>query len=336
VTTITAEQLAEIFFDKWYCENGLPADIISDRDKLFMSKFWKVLHKLTNVKIKASTAYHPETDGASERSNKTVIQALRYHVDDNQSGWVRALPRIRFAIMNTINKSTGFTPFQLRFGCSPRILPPFIPSEVEKPLDTNTEPSENAARQVASRIHFDFLEAQDNLLRAKISQAAQANKTRLLTFPFKVGQRVRLSTENRRREFKAAGERRVAKFMPRFGGPWKITAINVDSSTVTLDLPNSANFHPVFHTSELIPYIENEDELFPGRAVHKPKPMRIDNFEEHFIERIIRSRRRGRGRQFLVRWQGEGPEGDIWLPRSELNECEALDVWLAENPDDSI
>lgn len=336
MTTITAEQLAEVFFDRWYCENGLPGDIVSDRDKLFMSRFWKALHKLTGVKLKASTAYHPETDGASERSNKTVIQALRYHVDHHQRGWVRALPRIRFAIMNTVNKSTGFTPFQLRFGRSPRILPPFLTANDHQPGSTtspNTDPSDDAAWQVANRVHFDFLEAQDNLLRAKISQAAQANKTRSLTFPFQVGQRVRLSTENRRREFKTTGERRVAKFMPRFGGPWKIISVNVEKSTVTLDLPNSANYDPVFHTSELIPFRENNDDLFPGRALHKPKPLEINGSEEHFVERIIRSRRRGKGRQYLVRWQGEGPEGDVWLPRRELEDCEALDNWLAENPE---
>jgi hypothetical protein len=79
-TTLTAEQFALTFFDHWYCENGLPADIVSDRDKLFMSKFWKALTRLTGVKLKMSTAYHPETDGTSERSNKTVNQALRYHV----------------------------------------------------------------------------------------------------------------------------------------------------------------------------------------------------------------------------------------------------------------
>ena len=61
-----AENLADLFFDKWYCENGLPLEIISDRDKLFISKFWKHLHELTGVKIKMSTVYHPETDGASE------------------------------------------------------------------------------------------------------------------------------------------------------------------------------------------------------------------------------------------------------------------------------
>jgi len=75
-TDISAEELAYLFFDKWYCENGLPSEIVSDRDKLFVSRFWKALHKLTGVKLKLSTAYHPETDGASERTNKTVNQAL--------------------------------------------------------------------------------------------------------------------------------------------------------------------------------------------------------------------------------------------------------------------
>lgn len=333
-TTITADQLALVFFDKWYCENGLPDDIISDRDKLFMSRFWKALHALTGVKLKASTAYHPETDGASERSNKTVIQALRYHVDANQKGWVRALPRIRFSIMNSVNKSTGFSPFQLRFGRSPRILPPLVSATSEDlPTDVISPSTDNTAVQVIKRIHFDFLEAQDNLLRAKISQAAHANKTRLLTFPFKVGQRVRLSTKNRRHEFKAAGEKRVAKFMPRFGGPWKVISIDEEHSTVTLDLPNSANYVPVFHTSELIPHRENDDKLFPARARHKPKPVQIGGSEEHFIDHIVRCRRRGKGRQYLVRWKGEGPEGDVWLPRSELEDCEALDTWLAENPE---
>jgi hypothetical protein len=294
-----------------------------------MSKFWKALLKVTGVKLKASTAYHPETDGASERSNKTIIQSLRYHVERNQSGWVRALPRVRFNIMNTVNKSTGFTPFQLRFGRSPRILPAFIPSNGLQPC-----PPEDAARNVIERLQIDVLQARDNLLRAKISQAAQANKTRLLTFPFQVGQRVRLSTKNRRREFKAAGETRVAKFMPRFGGPWKIIAIDEAHSTVTLDLPNSANFHPVFHTSELIPHKENDDALFPDRARHKPDPVFIDGTEEHYVERILQTRHRGRGLQYLVRWQGEGPEGDVWLPRRELEDCEALDTWLAENPED--
>ncbi|RDB16052.1 Transposon Tf2-6 polyprotein [Hypsizygus marmoreus] len=83
-TDITAPGLASLFFEHWYCNNGLPLDIICDRDKLFISKFWKALTKLTGVKLKMSSAYHPQTDGASERTNKTVNQALHFHVSRTQ------------------------------------------------------------------------------------------------------------------------------------------------------------------------------------------------------------------------------------------------------------
>ena len=332
VSDLSAEKLAELFFNHWYCENGLPREVISDRDKLFTSLFWKALHKLTGVKLKMSTAYHPETDGSSERSNKTIIQALRYHVERNQKGWVKALPRIRFAIMNTVNKSTNFTPFQLKYGRSPRVIPPLI----EGTTPTGTAVPTRSAQSVINQLEVDVMEAQDNLLRAKVAQAVQANKSRTLTFPYAIGQRVRLSTRNRRQEYKAKGEKRVAKFMPRFSGPYKIIGVDEEHSTVTLDLPNSANFYPVFHTSQLIPFVENDDELFPARALHKPKPVEIDGVEEHFVDHIVAARPRGCGWQYLVRWQGEGPEGDEWLPGRELNNCEALNNWLAKHPTDGI
>ncbi|KAI5118859.1 hypothetical protein M0805_005303 [Coniferiporia weirii] len=73
---MTAEAFAAIFFNEWYCKNGLPLEIISDCNKLFISHFWKALHVLTGVKPKMSTAFHPETDRASEQTNKTVNQIL--------------------------------------------------------------------------------------------------------------------------------------------------------------------------------------------------------------------------------------------------------------------
>lgn len=86
-TDIMVEELAVIFFDEWYCENGLPDDIVCNRDKLFILCFWQVLHKVTRVKLKMLTAYHPETDGLSKHSNKTINQCLCYHVKWNQLGW---------------------------------------------------------------------------------------------------------------------------------------------------------------------------------------------------------------------------------------------------------
>ena len=139
-----------------------------------MSKFWKALHKLTGVKLKMSTAYHPQTDGASERTNKTVNQCLRYHVERNQLGWARALPRIRFHLMNTVNKSTGFTPFQLRMGRSPQLIPPLVP------LPRNTSAEDILAHAIINKLCEDVSEAQDNLLHAKITQAFEYNKNRSL------------------------------------------------------------------------------------------------------------------------------------------------------------
>ena len=321
---LTAEKLADIFFDRWYCENGLPLEIISDRDKLFMSTFWKALHKLTGVKLKISTAYHPETDGSSERSNKTIIQSIRFHVERNQQGWVRALPRVRFNIMNSVNKSTGFSPFQLRMGRSPRIIPPLIPN-------LSITPKEIAAHTIIERLTHDVWEAQDNLLKAKISQARQANKFRLGTFPFEVGQRVRLSTLHRRREYKSKDNKRVVKFMPRFDGPHRILKIDPEHSTVTLELPPTHNIYPVFHTSEILPFIENDESLFPSRHLHSPEPVVVNDELEHYVDRIIdekTSRGRG-GTKYLVRWVGQGPEHDLWLPRKQLEDNAALDVWLA-------
>jgi len=91
-TDITVEQLATIFFDEWCCKNSLPTDIVSDRDKLFILRFWKALHCLTGIKLKMSMTYHPEMDGASKHMNKMVNQALRFHVECNQLGWVCTLP----------------------------------------------------------------------------------------------------------------------------------------------------------------------------------------------------------------------------------------------------
>jgi hypothetical protein len=321
-TDISAEDLAVIFFDEWYCENGLPLEIISDRDKLFLSKFWQTLHKLTGVKLKISTAYHPQSDGASERSNKTINQCLRYHVERNQSGWRRALPHVCFNMMNTVNASTGFSPFQLRMGHSPRVIPPLIASKDGALEDIR-------ASDVIQRLSLDVKEAQDNMLRAKLSQCLVVNEHRTDDFPFEKGNRVILSTLHRRREYKAKDEKRVAKFMPRFDGPYVITDAAQEISTITLDLPNNPLTFPTFHTSQVLPFVENDASLFPSRELERPAPIIIDAEQEFFIERILDERRCGRGMQYLVRWHGYGPEDDRWLPGRELDDCEALDFWLA-------
>jgi hypothetical protein len=75
--------------------------------------------QLSGIKQKTSTSYHPEIDGASEQTNKTTVQCLHYYVKQNQKGWARALPKVHFDIMNTINASTGLLGFELKSGHCP-------------------------------------------------------------------------------------------------------------------------------------------------------------------------------------------------------------------------
>ena len=75
-STDAAAQVAMVLFDEWYCENGLMLHLISDRDLLFTTELWTALHKLTGIKLKMSTSYHPETDSSSKQTNKTINQAI--------------------------------------------------------------------------------------------------------------------------------------------------------------------------------------------------------------------------------------------------------------------
>jgi hypothetical protein len=227
--------------------------------------------------------------------------------------------------MNTINKSTGYSPFQLKTGRSPRLIPPLVTP------DTGVEAEDVAAADIVNQLTNDTLEARDNLLAAKLLQAANANKDRRPDPDYQVGQRVRLTTEHRRSMYLRSKEGRCAKFMPRFDGPYTITAVHKECSTITLDMTTQPNVFPVFHTSEVEPYHENDAELFPERELTHPGPITTaDRHEEFFINKIIDERKRGRGKQYLVQWSGHGNEDLRWLPGRELAECEALDRWLAQ------
>jgi len=275
-----------------------------------------------------SSSYHPETDGSSERSNKTVEQAPRYHVDRNQKGWVKALPLIRFNMMNTVNVSTGFSPFQLRMGRSPRIIPPLATSTPLSDIPDDIH-SSNAV-DLINALTLDTMQAQDNLLAAKVAQAEFANRRRTNEVVFTEGERVLLSTKHRRREYMQSHSDRVTKFMPRFDGPFEVIRAHLETSDYTLLLPNEPNRFPTFHSSLLRKYNPNDYELFPSCSLPQPGPVITpDGQEEWVIRDIIDERTRGRGKQYLVRWMGWGDEENRWLSGRDVAEAEALDRWLA-------
>ena len=208
-------------------------------------------------------------------------------MEHNQIGWVKALPKIRFDIMNTANRSTGFTPFQLHFGHSPQLLPPLFPC-VQKTL------METLAQDLLDWMQNITYMAQDNLISAKVSQAFQANKSHSVIFPFKIGDCVVLSMLHCHHEFRANDPNCITKFMPRFDGPFFIEDTDEKHSTVTLDLPNLPSIFPVFHMLKIHPFTENDNFLFPSHALVPPYPIMIDGQQEFFIDKIVDGKKCGK------------------------------------------
>jgi hypothetical protein len=181
-------------------------------------------------------------------------------------------------------------------------------------------------------LHHDVNLAQDKLWEAKVSQTHTANVKRSKEDVFHVGNRVMLSTKNRRNEYKKKGEKCVAKFFPRFDGPYTVKDAFPETSNYRLELPPDKNGRDMFHASQLKRHNDNDPKLFPDREYARPGPiMTSDGLEEFLINKIVDLRKRSCGHQYLIRWHGYGPEHDEWLPARELEDCEALDRWFEVN-----
>ena len=121
IKTIDAPALADLFFYEVVCRYGMPKGIVSDRGSVFTSAFWSSLCYHAKVKRRLSTAFHPQTDGQTERQNQTLEHYLRVFADEQQSNWAKLLPLAEFAYMNSYHSTLGATPFMIGMGYNPEI-----------------------------------------------------------------------------------------------------------------------------------------------------------------------------------------------------------------------
>ena len=292
---------------------------MSDRDKLFLSNFWKELHRLLGIKIKMSTSYHPETDGATERANKTMVESLRQYVNRRQTDWATHLTHVESVFNNAVNASTRLAPNELLYGTTVRLFPTF-----KRPIESSVPSVGDYLGQILERIDDAIAIAKDNRLTSKTLQTRYANRKRREEPEYEVGDRVMLDSRNIRRTLKKAG--RSAKFYARYIGPFWILEARRETSNYKLDLPTEYRVHPNFHTKLLRPFVENDKEQFPLREPPRPPPL-VPEDDQYEVERILDHRaehRRGRGRrtrtEYLVRWMGYGEEEDQWVLEENINE----------------
>jgi transposase InsO family protein len=127
-SSATAEQTAQLYFNHVWKLHGVPRVIISDRDPLFTSLFTQALCKSLGTKQGLSTAYHPQTDGQTERVNRVLEDMLRMYVHRSQTDWDEKLTCAEFAVNNSDHESTGTTPFFLNYGHHPYLPVSLLPN----------------------------------------------------------------------------------------------------------------------------------------------------------------------------------------------------------------
>ena len=137
VTTITAAGAANLYLRHVWKHHGLPCKVISDRGAQFIAEFMRELYRLLGIEIGASMAYHPQTDGQTERVNQELEQYIRLFVNERQDNWNSLLPLAEFAYNNHVHSSTQQTPFFLDTGRHPRMG--FEPHQPRSRMETVNE-----------------------------------------------------------------------------------------------------------------------------------------------------------------------------------------------------
>ncbi|XP_073418731.1 uncharacterized protein [Dendrobates tinctorius] len=294
----TAKHTSDLIIQNVFRLHGVPDEVVSDRGVQFTSKFWQHFCAALNIKVNLSSAFHPQTNGQTERTNQTLEQYLRCFICHLQDDWVDLLPLAEFSYNNSQSASTKLSPFYANLGYHPNILPRF-------PIDT---PLPAVADRITSlQQNLDLLKR--NLESAQDRYKKSADRFRKPAPTFKVGDLVWLSTKNLKMRVPSS------KLGHKYIGPYKITKL-VSNVACRLQLPRSMRIHPVFHVSLLKAATPNS---FPGRSSSPPAPVLIDGQEEFVVERILDSRLRRDGVQYLVQWQGYSSEDNSWEPASNLH-----------------
>ena len=302
-TSATAPETAKIFFATIFKNHGLPKAIISDRDAKFTSKFWRALFGQLGTKLSMSTAFHPQTDGQTERMNRTLEEMLRIHATYKQDTWDEYLPAAEFAYNNSKQASTGFTPFELDTGRHPNTPTSWAATTVK------------VAATADFMDHWNFMiqQAKDNLFEAQQRQRKYADQKHRYV-EFEIGDQVLLSSKNILSPVDKL--RPTLKLAPKFLGPFTIID-KISETAYKLDLPHTMKIHLVFHVSLLKKYINNGEQSAP------PPPVIIDNEEEYEVEHVLDKRTIRNKVQYLIKWKGYPLHESTWEPLENLENATA-------------
>ena len=231
--TINAPGLAKVIINVIVRHHGLSDSIVTDRGSLFTSKFWSFLCYFLGIKQRLSIAFHPQTDGQTERQNSTMEAYLRAFVNFEQNDWARLLPMAEFAYNNAKNASTGHTFFELNCRYYPRVF-------YKEDLDPRSK--SKTAEELSFELRNLMAVCQQNLHHAQELQK-RAHDKGVKPRSYAPGDKVWLSSKHLR-------TKRNCKLEAKFLGPFRVL-YPVGKQAYKLELPKKWRIHDVFHVSLL-------------------------------------------------------------------------------------
>ena len=305
--SMSAPDFAKLFVSHIVRLHGLPNSIVSDRGSIFTSNFWSTLASILKIDPRKSTAFHPQTDGQTERMNQTLEQYLRIHCNYQQDDWFDLLPLAEFAYNNATQESMKMSPFYANYGYHPRFL-----SEIQLSPDhgSGSQPSSVHSAPAAEDFALQLNEIHERLVEnVKKAQDYQAKYYNAKHKPVELqpGDMVWLNSAN------ISTSRPSKKLDWKRLGPFQI-AKRVGLQAYKLALPPTMrNIHDTFHVSLLDPI--KSTSIAPHSLPPPPPPLYIKDDQQYFeIENILDSKRMGRRLHYLVKWKGYPDSENSWEP----------------------
>ena len=315
------ETVVRKFIERVVAYHWLPDAITSDRGSQFVSALWTRLCELLKIKRRLSTAYHPQTDGATERMNSVWETYIRTFTNWAQNDWAQLCPMAQIAINGRNATSTGMSPFFLQHGHEVEPLQLELDNERQQRKPAEQLSDEQKAAEIAVKLQQAVELAQAGIAVAQQEQERQANKTRREAQSYRVGDKVWLKLDQQ------YSTGRSSKKLDWKNAKYTVVKV-IDSHSVQLDTPPGP--HPVFHVDRL--KLASNDPL-PNQVQddYQPQPLQVDGEDEWEVEEIVAEevRRRGRGHKLYYEVKWKGFHQTTLEPAELLEDVEAVDRWEA-------
>ena len=243
-TTASASDIAQLFVREIVRLHGIPARIISDRDAKFTSKFWTDMFHSLGTLLNLSSAYHPETDGQTERVNQVIEDMLRSYCNQQPRMWLKYLPLVEFAYNSSHHRSLGMSPFKALYGQDCLVPYRFADPNLPVPAAKNT---------------LEEMDKQVQIIRQSLKKASDRQKSyadlHRSSRTFQTGDKVFLRVKPKRSSLKLGKCRKLAF---RYCGPFEVLQ-RMGEQSYKLALPPHLHVHNVFHVSLLKKYIPDSE-----------------------------------------------------------------------------